>query len=188
MSNSSQQCPSSWNLITSPVRGCVPSTADATCDCHIPNKRSVLHACVEESMLTSKDHPTPFISMLVLTVWRKTTWMVSPSRMELQAHASTSGLSLLRSMKLITTTMGLEIVLAPTRSLTGPIKYLLSLVAIRTFVILATLDLDLTPPHCTQMILYGMVQGVALLMPAVSSTAPHGFAKRSQNPQQTISS
>ena len=32
MSNSSQPCPSSWNLITSPLRGCVPSTSDATCD------------------------------------------------------------------------------------------------------------------------------------------------------------
>ena len=32
MSDPSQQCPSSWNLITTPVRGCVSSIAAASCD------------------------------------------------------------------------------------------------------------------------------------------------------------
>ena len=32
MSDPSQQCPSSWNLFTSPVRGCVSSVSDPSCD------------------------------------------------------------------------------------------------------------------------------------------------------------
>ena len=32
MSEPSQQCPSSWNLFTSPVRGCVSSVSDPSCD------------------------------------------------------------------------------------------------------------------------------------------------------------
>ena len=57
-----------------------------------------------------------------------------------------------------------------------------------TFVILPTLDQGLTKQKYIQKILYGMVMGVVPLIPAVSSTTPHGSAPHFLNlPQMTSS-
>ena len=93
--------------------------------------------------------------------------MVSPSHMELQAHVNTSGHLLQHSTKLIPTTIRSITVPAQTSMKPGLIKSLHSLETI-TFVLLATLDLDLATLEYIQKTLYGMVRGVVLLIPAVN--------------------
>ena len=91
MSDPDQQCPSNWRLITTPVRacGCTSSACDSAVASHI-------HACVEESKLSSKGQLMDFLTPL--QAWKVLMLTVSLSLTGLQVCDNTFGPSLLHMM------------------------------------------------------------------------------------------
>ena len=64
MSDPSQQCPSSWNLITTPVRGCVSSNSSGqSCDSAIFPTNGQLYSHVWKSGSLPAREPKCFVSL-----------------------------------------------------------------------------------------------------------------------------
>ena len=99
MSDPSQQCPSIWSLITTPVRGCGRSGRRACDSVTFPSTgQSYSHVCgrvtAYQSGRPNAFNPGVLIQPSVLNllpVWKVVILMVSPSLMVLKAHVSTSG-------------------------------------------------------------------------------------------------
>ena len=96
MSDISQQCPSNWNLISAPVRGCGHSSTVILPPFH-PMVSPTL-VCVGEWMPFREAHQMPLA--VQLGCWKVHTLTESPSHMELQAHDSTFGHLLQLSVKI----------------------------------------------------------------------------------------
>ena len=172
MSDPNQQCPSNWQLITFPVRGCGrSSSANNTCDSAVfpSNGVSYSRVCGRINAI-QRGVPDAFHnSRLINSALLEDAYVGGVSITH--GAAGSRGHLLLRSMKLALMRQIKIFALALTATLTGHIKFLYLLATVIS-VTPETVDQATAYPllHRTQTILCGMAKDVVLLVPAANST------------------
>ena len=162
MTDPSQQCPTNWNLITSPVRACGRSSTGAnTCDSAFfpSNGHSYSHVCGR--MIEFQQGSTDTFRASILN---SPTHGAAGSQQHIWSFVS----ALYENDSYRLSTKNTCLALEP--KLTGHIKYLLL-----SAIITCTCDTGNTGPGYNRITVYaddGMAKDVALLAPAVSSTLP----------------
>ena len=180
--DTNQQCPLNWNLITTPVRGCGrSSTVFPSCNSAIfPVYGQSYSRVCGRVIAYQRGSPDAFSHSIRTNPGLEGAYMDGVSITHGAAGSQQHIWSfLLHSMKIIPVSIQTLCVPVPTLLPAGRTKSLHLLVTTISVILLILHSFTAFYPD-------GMVRGVVLLIPAVSSTTHHGSAQHCHSPPQMI--